>query len=592
MTKPKSKREEDVLKKNENKFMKDIVSGKYKSYYLIYNRKSTDEAENQKNSISYQKSENSQFAIREFLPIASVTIKGFCREGVISEKHSGFKEDDTISFTKNGLVQYSIDRPKFQKLLQMLNKGYFKGIVCLSWDRISRNKGDDTLIRKLMRRGIDIRFVYAKYDKTSSGALHMDIDGMFSQHHSRVTSEKVALSTKNNREKGICTYRAPIGYLNLGGMDNKPLDPERAPIIKEMFKLYGKGKWSLSGLANYANERGMSTMPMRRRRTQEELLDEDLELKDIPKISRPITENNVSRILGNLFYTGRVKGNNGNYIKSISHKALVTDKTFNTVQLLLKKNTISVHYVDKLKLPLRGVIRCTECNRVYTPYIKKGIHYYNARCKKDCTNTLKNFNFKYITDKIEKKIRTLYFTDEELINLTVYLGTEISLFEERRAEEIKQIERKKRKKREDLKYLRSNKLSFLRTEVYTPEDYANEEDKLNNELIELQGQEEISDQAMHDTMKEVIKISELLKRVTEYYGFGNTNEKEYIINILFSELFISDKTLKYKLHRGIDCLSERFHAVCDPTAWLSELYADIEYIKTSIKDLDSVLKKN
>ena len=77
---------------------------------------------------------------------------------------------------------------------------------------MSRNKGDDTLIRKLMRKGVDVRFVYANYDKTSSGALHMDIDGMFAQHHSRVTSEKVSLTIKVARAKGVaralsCNFR-------------------------------------------------------------------------------------------------------------------------------------------------------------------------------------------------------------------------------------------------------------------------------------------------------------------------------------------------------------------------------------------------
>jgi len=40
-------------------------------------------------------------------------------------------------------------------MLQFVSLGYFKGVVCLCWDRISRNKGDDTVVRKLMRRGVD-----------------------------------------------------------------------------------------------------------------------------------------------------------------------------------------------------------------------------------------------------------------------------------------------------------------------------------------------------------------------------------------------------------------------------------------------------
>ncbi len=277
--------------------------------YFIYNRKSTDEADSQKNSIEYQKRENVRYAKAQGLPIAPINLDGFCSNGVISERHSGFKERHDLSFSKDGLVQYRIERPKFQRMVRLLNDGRFKGVICLCWDRMSRNRGDDTVIRKLMRKGVDIRFVYATYDKSSAGELHMDIDGMFAQHHSRVTSEKVALSTRANRQKGKCTYRAPIGYLNPGNMDHKPHDPERAPIIKELFKRYATGAWSLSDLAAFANEQGMTTVPMRRPRTPEEMLsDAPVEL---PQVSRPITENHVSRILGNPFYVGKVLGENG-----------------------------------------------------------------------------------------------------------------------------------------------------------------------------------------------------------------------------------------------------------------------------------------
>ena len=43
------------LEKNEITINKEIQSGKYRDCYLLYNRKSTDEPDNQKNSITYQK---------------------------------------------------------------------------------------------------------------------------------------------------------------------------------------------------------------------------------------------------------------------------------------------------------------------------------------------------------------------------------------------------------------------------------------------------------------------------------------------------------------------------------------------------------
>src|ERR1035437_10784527 len=87
--------------KIEEKELKERLGCKYREYYLVYIRKSTDEPENQKNSITYQKAENTRFALREKLPIALVTIKGFCVDGIISERHSGFKEDSEISMTND-----------------------------------------------------------------------------------------------------------------------------------------------------------------------------------------------------------------------------------------------------------------------------------------------------------------------------------------------------------------------------------------------------------------------------------------------------------------------------------------------------------
>ena len=348
--------------KSQNVF-KEIESGKFREHYLVYNRKSTDEPENQKNSIKYQKTENTRFAHRLHLPIAGITIDGFCSDGIISEKHSAFKENSDLIFGNNGLVQYRIDRPKFYKLIQFLNKGSFKGVVILCWDRISRNKGDETVIRKLIKLGIDFRFVLATYDKTSSGALHMDIDGMFAEHHSRVTSEKVTINIRNQREKGICTYKAPVGYLNLGRMDEKPFDSERASVIKKLFELYATGDWTLADLAKWSIEQGFTMPPVRRRRTIEEKLaeeEDDLQTQ-IEPITRIPTYTGVQKILTNPFYTGKVLGNDGVYVRSHSHKALISEDLFAKVQMALQKKKVSVHYIERLDQPLRGLIRCGIC---------------------------------------------------------------------------------------------------------------------------------------------------------------------------------------------------------------------------------------
>lgn len=558
-------------KKGKATFEGRLEAGAFKDRYLLYARKSTDEADHQKNSILYQKSELAKFAERETLAVAPITIEGFCTKGVIVEKHSGFKEDNELEIV-DGVVQYRIERPKFQRLLMYLSRGQIKGIVCLCWDRISRNRGDDTLIRKLMRNGADIRFVYASYDRTSAGELHMDIDAMFAQHHSRVTSEKVTLATRSCRERGICTYRAPIGYLNPGRMDEKPIDPDRGPVIADMFRYYATGGWSLADLARYAATQGFTTVPMRRRRSQAEILADEDESLSLEKVSRPITENHVSRILRNRFYTGRILGPDGQYIESTSHEALVDDMTFERVQELLAGKTVSRHYTKKLDYPFRGFVRCAFCDRVYTPYAKKGHLYFGARCLRGCANTKRSINLAFVEREVRAIIASLAFTEEELAEMDARMSTQISLLHEQEQKAHTETERQKKALREKLAYLDANRLELLQSGAFSPEMLVAEQSKLETGLSGLRTKEAISDEALRATMADVRKVSELLKNAALLYNKAKTPEKERIARIVLSELRVAQNTLEYNVQPGFEPFKNRIDANCDPKAWLSELF--------------------
>ena len=550
----------------DEEIIKEIKSGKYRDHYLIYNRKSTDEPENQKNSIRYQNAENLRYVKKHTLRLAPLTLKGFCRDGIISESHSGFKENTEMIFGKGNTIQLHIDRPKFFLLSDYLNRKYFKGCISLCWDRISRNKADNTIVNKLLKNGVNMLFVTTDYDKSSSGELHQDIDGMFAEHHSRVTREKVSLTIKNSRERGLWTNKAPVGYLNQGNMEDKPKDPVRAPLIFQFAKLADKG-WSLSDIAHWAIEQEFTMPPMRRRRTIDEVLaDEENDTRaEIKKISRLPKTNTIHKILTNRFYTGKIITKDGKWIPSKSHNAIISEELFNRVQEKLQKRNKSKHYANVLDRQLRGMVRCSVCNRVYTPYIKKGILYLGARCDPSCTNPNHHFNFNFIANKIGKLIENLSFTDEELTMLDARTGTEIALLDARRQDEIEKGERKKKTIREGLAYLNAHRLNLLKSNAYTPEGIVSEENKLMFELSLIQEAEVVSDVAMRDTVRDIVKLSELIKNLYIVYENATPQEKEAIIKELFSELTISGEVLEYQCTRGFQPLAHRFNALCDPT---------------------------
>lgn len=535
----------------------------YKNTYLIYNRKSTDDQDNQKNSITYQTTEAIKFAKREKLSIAKVDIKGFCTNGIISERHTGFKEDDRLDIGEDGRIQYRIERPKFEKLVHSLINGEYKGVIFLCWDRASRNKNDDNILRKLMKfPNVDIRFVQAKYELTSSGELHMDVDGMFAQHHSRNTSEKVTNTNKKLRSEGVCTYKAPIGYLNEGDPRNKRFDPIRAPLVRQLFEKYAEGTWSLSDLARWANENGLTTPPARRKRTFDEML-QDEEVK-IEPVSRPLTFNHIHKILTNSFYIGQVLGNDRVFIKSISHSPLVDENLFYKVQGLLNTKKVSVHYKNKLPFAYRGLIRCGQCERVYSPYEQKGIAYYGARCVKGCTNTNRNINASFIEEKVGAVMSSLSFTKEELADIDHQVRNEVSTLEDKRISRIKAIAQEKNKLRDDLSYLRKNKLTLLKNGVYTGEDYLAQESEISQKLQALRNEEESSDVSMEQVVKDIVFLSELLEDAYLYYVLANPTEKQQIITKVFSELTLFENTLSYKCRNGFKVLENRKSLFCDP----------------------------
>ncbi len=154
-------------------------------------------------------------------------------------------------------------------------------------------------------------------------------------------------------------------------------------------------------------------------------------------MARPLTVSGIQKILTNPFYTGRTFGNENNYVRSVSHEALISDELFNKVQAQLKNKNVSLHYMEKIKLPFRGLIRCADCRRVYTPYLQKGIQYFGARCAAGCANPEKSFNVLFLEQEAAKFINGMTFTENERIQLDASTTSEISRFEAKRLNRIR-----------------------------------------------------------------------------------------------------------------------------------------------------------
>jgi len=566
--------------------MKKDTKTIYTNAYLVYARKSTDDADNQKNSIAYQRAEILRFAERESLPVAQVDIEGLCKDGVISERHTGFKEDEFFTIGKNGIIQLKIERPKFFKLVELLHQGQFKGVIFLCMDRASRNKTDNGILDKLRRRGIDLRYVQATYDNTSAGELHRDIDQVFSGHYSRSIKEKVSGTTRKLRDEGVCTYGGAIGYLNTGNPRSKPFDPVRAPIVKQLFEKYAEATWSQIDLAKWANKQGLTMPPKRRKKTQEEKDSEEDVI--IEPIARPITFQHISYILRNPFYLGLTLGNERKWVKSVSHEALISQELFDKVQQMLRTKRVSIHYVKKLDFAYRGLVRCKECNRVYTPYEQKGINYYGARCLQGCCNQKRSINDTFIKVESGDIISLLQTSNQRLAEIDRRLPSDASRWEEQQQKKLEADERQARKIKEDLAYMDVNKLVLIKSGAYTPEQFVTEEAHLENQLHEIE--QTIEKQAtLPDFLKASKKYSELAKTYYYQYEIANSTEKAQMLRNIFSELKVYENRLVYKTKTAFQALELPFFLTGAPVTRISELLNVYTSIKEGITELERLL---
>lgn len=306
--------------------------------YCLYARKSSEDDERQALSIESQVREMTFQAQNEGLNVIEI------RQESHSAKATG-------------------QRPVFNKLLEDVRAGMFQGILSWAPDRLSRNAGDLGTLVDLMDNGylIQIRthgqvFTASPNDKfllmilCSQAKLENDNRGL-----------NVKRGQKTKCENGFRPNMAPLGYLNdryTGrGMRKVFVDPDRAPLIKEMFEKVaagGSGRDIYSWLKNETNLR--------------------------TRKDRLLTLSSIYRMLNNPYYCGTFEYpvSSGIWYKG-SYEPIISQELFKAVQLKL-----AIHPKTRpgaKKFAFSRTFKCATCGSGITAQEKRkkttqGIHYY------------------------------------------------------------------------------------------------------------------------------------------------------------------------------------------------------------------------
>lgn len=266
---------------------------------MLYARKSTESEERQILSIDSQVKEMLQLAEREGLEIADI------RRESHSAKSTG-------------------QRQVFNEIINDIRIGKFNGIITWAPDRLSRNAGDLGKLVDLMDEKflLEIRTYGQRFTNNPNEKFLQMILGSQAKLENDNRGVNIKRGMRTRCEMGLRPGVAPTGYLNEKRIDKRChaiIDPDRAPVIKQMFEKVANDKWSGRKIYHW--------------------LKFDLNFKT--RGNKNLSLSNIYIILQNHFYYGRFEypEKSGNWYDG-KHEPLITKELFDKVQEQLKRDQI------------------------------------------------------------------------------------------------------------------------------------------------------------------------------------------------------------------------------------------------------------
>lgn len=151
------------------------------------------------------------------------------------------------------------DRPDFQRMLRDADRGLFDVVITWKNDRFARNRYDSAIYKQRLKRN-GIKIIYAKEhipDGPEGIILESMLEGM-AEYYSANLSQNIRRGQRENALEGkFIGGTIPLGY-KLDRDKRFILDPERAPIVREIFTRYNAGE-NIINICNDLNARGYQT---------------------------------------------------------------------------------------------------------------------------------------------------------------------------------------------------------------------------------------------------------------------------------------------------------------------------------------------
>jgi site-specific DNA recombinase len=248
-------------------------------------------------------------------------------------------------------------RPGFAAMVRYLKQHRDCRVVLVEkTDRLYRNFKDYVTLDEL---DLDIHLVKEnsvlnKESRSSEKFVH-GIKVLVAKNYVDNLSEEVRKGLHTKAAQGLWPSFAPLGYVNVNGPNGKRIivpDPERGPMIRDLFTWFGTAEFSLKTLASKAYQAGFH----------------------FRKSKNKIPLTTLHKILRNRIYTGEFKYAGALY-EGI-HEALISMELWERCQEILDGRHERRGRKVKHDFAFSGLLKCGHCGCSLVGEIKKGRYVY------------------------------------------------------------------------------------------------------------------------------------------------------------------------------------------------------------------------
>lgn len=519
--------------------------------YVMYLRKSTDEQGKQETSIEDQR-KYCQRLVNE-LELNCVAI--------IEEKES---------------AKRSGARPKFNKMIKMIENGEVDGIIAWHPDRLARNMGDGGRIIELVDDDsiTDLRFCTQQFSKDANGKMLLGLAFVLSKQYSDKLSGDVIRGNIEDHYRGKALGKTKHGYdINADGFYEKG---QFWLVIKQAWKKRLNGM-SERAISKWVNDQGY------------------YHIVESTGQKQYMTPQKINTMFKNPVYYGLqlYKGEHGIMLQHLyDFKAMITEDEYWKVQETSKRGSYA-----KVEKPFKGKVQdALVPNIEYKPQIIK-----NKNKDKYLMYVVDSKHKKSVEDKVvRKRLRSVRASKiinavgevlasnsklkpEDYRKHVNIVKEHISLQSEANEEELRRVKGMITRANGELLKLRENFIS-------SSADYDKEEKKAYRkkvsqveerikELIEQRNQVQVEQDKLVPSFEEFLNTLKILS--TSYLSMPDESQIEIAEMIVLNTYVHNGKVIGIEFKKPFDLLINKKYRL----AGLSGFEPDLAVLETDVLPL-------